>query len=345
MISNILINNYQSHKKSVLELSPGVNIISGESDNGKTAVLRALNWCLFNKPSKGDPSWNSDCSFVTVVFADNHKIMRCRDKENYYSIKDLSAPLKAIGQAVPTEVAQIVNITDINIHRQLDPPFLISNTAGEVAKTLNRVVNLDIIDNVLAHANKRIKDEKTQLCFAETSKKKYEEELTDLDWIDGAEEELKKIEELEKELGIITEDSELLCVLTDEIKIINVYLKETYEVLQFENEVDSLIEKENEVIKFDAESLQLTKVIHDIITSEGKIRLLDKLISQEQIVKNLINKNEELKKIKDEKMNLSFLIDNIENLNENLEAANESYNMNVAQFNRLMPDVCPLCGK
>ena len=42
--------NFQSHLNTVIELHPGLNILVGESDQGKTAIIRALRWLFYNEP-------------------------------------------------------------------------------------------------------------------------------------------------------------------------------------------------------------------------------------------------------------------------------------------------------
>ena len=53
-IKTLELNNFQNHKKSILELHPGINVISGSSRQGKSAVLRSLRLGLENKPSGAD---------------------------------------------------------------------------------------------------------------------------------------------------------------------------------------------------------------------------------------------------------------------------------------------------
>ena len=50
MIQSLKIQNFQSHKNSELVFSEGINIITGSSNNGKTAILRALGWVITNRP-------------------------------------------------------------------------------------------------------------------------------------------------------------------------------------------------------------------------------------------------------------------------------------------------------
>jgi len=62
MIKTLSIQNYQSHKDSTLEFDPGVNVIVGSTDSGKTAIIRALRWLIWNRPN-GDSfrsTWGGD---------------------------------------------------------------------------------------------------------------------------------------------------------------------------------------------------------------------------------------------------------------------------------------------
>ena len=59
MLKSISIKNYQSHKETDLTFNEGVNVITGTSDSGKTAILRSLSWLINNRPS-GDAFKNWD---------------------------------------------------------------------------------------------------------------------------------------------------------------------------------------------------------------------------------------------------------------------------------------------
>ena len=53
MLQTIQIHNFQSHENSQLDLSPGINTLVGDSDCGKSAVMRAILWAITNSP-QGD---------------------------------------------------------------------------------------------------------------------------------------------------------------------------------------------------------------------------------------------------------------------------------------------------
>ena len=155
MIKSTLLKGFQSHNHTRIRFVPGVNALIGDSDAGKTAVLRAFNWVIYNRPMGDDfmSHWASEMS-ATVVFEDGTKITRGRDKEgNYYKLN--KEMFRAFKQEVPAEIQQALNLTEINIQAQMDAPFLLSCGSGEVAQTLNKVVHLDIIDRSLSDIRKK----------------------------------------------------------------------------------------------------------------------------------------------------------------------------------------------
>jgi len=125
MIQTIQINNFQSHKHTYLTLDPGVNIIVGPSDSGKTAILRALRWLVWNRPT-GEAfrsSWGGET--LVEITLDDFILQRSKDKENIYKIVNDNEVklLKAFGTEVPEEVSKILNLDDSNLQQQMDAPF------------------------------------------------------------------------------------------------------------------------------------------------------------------------------------------------------------------------------
>lgn len=169
MISEIQIENFQSHKNSKLELHPGINAIIGVSNRGKSAVLRALYWAITNRPT-GDgivSHWAMEDgkiiapARVSVKKVDG-QIIRFRNKtENGYEVN--GEKLKAIRTDVPESVQTFFNLSDVNIQRQLDAPFLLSQGGTEIARFFNRIIRLEDIDRALAFIDKRRRDTRSSI--------------------------------------------------------------------------------------------------------------------------------------------------------------------------------------
>lgn len=155
-IRTIQLKNFQSHKDTRLDLAPGVNVVVGRSDSGKTAILRALEWVRTNRPV-GDAfrsHWGGG-THIAVELDDGAIISRTKkDKLNIYGADNVD--FKAIGQGVPEDIIKLLGLTDINIQHQHDPPFLLTLSPGQVARELNRFADLDRIDDLLSTLSSRL---------------------------------------------------------------------------------------------------------------------------------------------------------------------------------------------
>ena len=48
MLKKLILKNFQSHSDSELEFDKGINVICGNSDSGKSSIIRSFIWaCLF----------------------------------------------------------------------------------------------------------------------------------------------------------------------------------------------------------------------------------------------------------------------------------------------------------
>ena len=158
MIDSLKLENIQSHKNTEITFDKGINCIVGSTDKGKSAVIRGLLWAVENRPlgiEKLGSHWifndkNKQVLPMSVTVVKNgKKLIRKRTKDsNQYVIGDKE--LNVVKSDIPEEVSDFFKLSETNIQRQLDSPFLLSNTSGETARYFNNMVNLDIIDRVLS---------------------------------------------------------------------------------------------------------------------------------------------------------------------------------------------------
>ena len=140
-MKRLIIENFQSHKKTVVEFAPvgELTVIVGPSDTGKTVIIRALRWLLYNQP-QGMEFVRTGASFarVTLEYESGHKVIRERTvSTNRYKIvyPDREGPevFEGFGNSVPLEVQEITGVRPVrigdenfllNLSEQLDGPFL-----------------------------------------------------------------------------------------------------------------------------------------------------------------------------------------------------------------------------
>ena len=202
MLQTIQIHNFQSHENSQLDLSPGINTLVGDSDCGKSAVMRAILWAITNSP-QGDayvsdwtktPKGKQIAGAATYVAIDTNpqkergkfSVVRKRSPEfNGYEVFDGSdnTQFEALRTDVPREVSQCFNIGPVNIQRQMDPPFLIASTPGEAARFINQLVNLTDIDEAQTEINSLGRSCSADIRAATASLEKAEDLVKGMEWV------------------------------------------------------------------------------------------------------------------------------------------------------------------
>lgn len=273
MISLLTINNFQSHKQTRLKFHPKVNIITGTSDSGKTAIFRSLVWLINNKPlGKSFIRWNQNEAKVMMKL-NKYKIERIKsNKINIYKLNtnyDYQA-----GNDVPENIKDAININKISIQRQLDPPFLLSDSPGEVAKAFNEIAELNEIDISTKNIKHNLNTIKKKHDFIKDTVDQLKKELNKYTYLKDAEKEIENIEKLhEQQNNKENKINELEQYLYD-IKKLKQYTKQ---------------------YKQKAKSLKRIEVINDKLNKlkelKNKIQILDKILCSIDDVKSDLKRN------------------------------------------------------
>jgi exonuclease SbcC len=167
MLERLLVQNFQRHGKLAIDFGR-ITTIVGPTDAGKSAVLRALRWVCTNTPGGGAFVRHGADGCRVKLKVDGHTVVRRRlanGDENTYGMN--GAEYKAFGRGVPDDIRAVLNLADINWQGQHDPAFWFSDTAGEVSRQLNAVVDLGVIDDTLGRVAGRLRDARTRLDVAE----------------------------------------------------------------------------------------------------------------------------------------------------------------------------------
>lgn len=163
-IRRIEIRNFQGHKNLEISVSPTVTVICGPTDSGKSALIRALKWALLNTPPKSGMIRRGSRGAQVSVRIGKRTVVRRKGTVNEYRLD--GKRFRAFARSVPAEIANLLNVADINFQGQYDPPFWLSNSAGEVSRALNRIVSLDIIDRTISNLVRISRTVKTEIDVA-----------------------------------------------------------------------------------------------------------------------------------------------------------------------------------
>lgn len=199
MLKKLVLQNFQCHNKLVIEFDPSITTIVGSSDSGKSSIIRSLYWAAFNNPSGSAfiRSGSTGCS-VTIQ-TDLGVVKRRRGKSvNQYVLN--GKELSAIGRSVPKEVSDVLRLSTLNFQNQHDSPLWLSESPSQVAKNLNEIVDLDLLDKVQKNLNRRVKFLLVEKSVYENKLRFNESEIKELEWVETAKMEFDVIDRLEEEL-------------------------------------------------------------------------------------------------------------------------------------------------
>jgi len=281
MLKSAKYRNIQSHKKSLLLFDKGVTAIVGVTDSGKSALLRGLYWALFNKPSGADyrSSW-SKFGYVEVETAENSKIRRKKASSNDYFLN--GSAFKAFKTDVPKEIEEAVGMNRLNWQSQLDPHFLLSASSGEVARTLNEVVNLEEIDSSLSKANQSVQKNSAEKENNKAMLLHLEDTLKGYAYLEPLEKTIKCLNIKTERLGTCLQKISDLEVVLEEIEVCEEYLTKLPDLDKI-NLILSAIEKVLEYSRGIETRQKIVKMyLSSLEENQSEINTIDAQIEQVQ---------------------------------------------------------------
>ncbi|MDZ5608616.1 AAA family ATPase [Bacillus pseudomycoides] len=208
-ISAIFIEGFQSHTNSYFNLGNGLNVITGPSDSGKTAVIRAIRWIAFNEP-QGEAFVNESVGQATVaIHLDTGVIIsknRRKGKTSYRIQTDPGDEGSVFEKSeVPEEVKRLLGITKqtfgdfttaLNFAFQLEAPFLISETPSSGAKVLGKLAGTEAVDLAVKSVSKDTYAARQERLLAEKEIERLAGNLLEYLDVDDKAEQLKTAESL-----------------------------------------------------------------------------------------------------------------------------------------------------
>ena len=341
MIQKLSIENFQSHKNTQLVFDPGVNVIVGASDSGKTAIIRALRWVTWNRPS-GDSfrsSWGGDTR--VEVSLDNTSVIRKKGTGNEYEANDIR--FQAFGADVPEEVRSILNLNEINLQSQFDQPFLLTASPGEVANHFNKIAHLDKINTSIKLVQRWSGEIEQSIKTDSRLLQKAEEDLEEFTFLAKAEIELEVLEHMQSELTQFTNAKVRLQQIIKSVHQTKELIESKSELIPAETIVQSLLVLYEQKEQLQKQLITLNKIISDHATLENNILVKSKILKAEKSVGNLLLLFEERQKIEVRLKAGIDILRQVRNTSEAYKLSSENLSLLQTRFSAEMPDICPLC--
>lgn len=347
MIKKLSIYNFQSHEESHLKFHDGVNIIVGSSDSGKSAIIRALRWLVYGKPrGEGFCSWWGGETRVEIE-TETHTIIRTKEKDrNEYQLIPTEGKkliFNAFGNDVPEEVLKVLNMDDINLQRQGDSPFLISNSPGEVAQHFNRMAQLERIDLGLKNISSSIRESSQKKKFTEQEYQRKKKELGEYKYLDDLETEVGELETLYESLKEITNEKESLRKLISNLRQIEESEKRFSHIIPAENLLSDISTQLNDKNTAELSKQVLSQILLSLDSISRKISRGEGMIKAEELLNEMIEKSEQADEREIGYKKLFRLRKEIKSVDELIQSQEEQNAMSESAYKDNMPDTCPFC--
>jgi len=143
MIRKIILENYMSHARTEIELAPGLTVICGPNNCGKSAVVAALETLCFDLDGGWMVRHDEKLCRVTVETDDDHVIVWQRKRRSGNSgTSSYVIDGREVHRVTPADLQEALRLPkvehqgkkfDVHLSKQKEPIFLIESEADSAA--------------------------------------------------------------------------------------------------------------------------------------------------------------------------------------------------------------------
>ncbi len=157
-IKSVHIKNFQSYKDQIINFKPGLNLLEGTSDSGKSAILRAISFVLYNYPKKETLiHFGEKETSVTVEFSDGVKVTRIKgDGRNAIIAIDAQGKKvekEKIDTEIPDDIKEFLGNPPqddfnglISYADQFSKMFLVDLSPSELPRSLSNLTGIEVLE-------------------------------------------------------------------------------------------------------------------------------------------------------------------------------------------------------
>ena len=156
MSMDVQIKNFQKVKNAELNFIPGLNVILGPSNNGKSSILKGIKALLYTTPGTSFIRQGQTSYVVGMKYNGHIVLLQKGIKESIYMVD--GEKYTKFGTTTPEAVIKATNIKELefngqkeglNFWDQMDYPFLLDKTAVELFRFIIDSGDNDKVSNVL----------------------------------------------------------------------------------------------------------------------------------------------------------------------------------------------------
>lgn len=302
MLKLLHIKNFQSHKDTTIQFSNGFNVFEGQSDGGKSAIIRAIAAVCYNRWNNQSIRLGQEQTVIQLVTDLGYVklIKNQKQKINSYVCKKNGCEqqiYETVGTTVPQSVYQITgmrqlnvgdSVTDIpNIMFQLEKHYMLAQVNGKsctsnlIARIFDKVIGLGGMEQLITSiSSSMINDKKAitknmsqidQLKLKMINQQQIQQKQNKLNFLKITKNEIEKIEKDIQKINFICS--------------------------QYEKQVQKMNNLNKHYIDFDVKTA--SEFIRTLVDKKQKYKMLNQiLISNDKFNSDLLKSNKIIQKYK-----------------------------------------------
>ena len=364
-IKSITLVNFQSYKNTKIDFSPGLVLLEGTSDSGKSAILRAMSFVLYNYPRKDTLiHWGATETRVTLEFSDGVKVTRIKGTgRNAIEAIDADGNVivkEKIDKEIPDDIKQLLGNPPqddfnglISYSDQFSPMFLVDLSPTDLPRSLSNLTGVEVLEesakqlmqNYKALEKQNKQDEKEYTSLVNEAQgysfiEEFENKISLLEeknkTIEGLENKANRLKEITKGIDL---SSNLDCSenLNNTVNLIDSKLQKI-------KKIQSLINKYN--------NLKVFKLFSNSSCSEDDITNLDNIIERIDncdvtLAQEMLSKATKLKQVIKDFLAIKKNGENLVNEFKTLQSNLEKQENEVKEFKNFLIEEkiqCEACG-
>ena len=368
-IKSIRIQDFQNHQDTFFELKPGLNIITGSSDNGKSAISRSLHLAFLDSFRKYDVREGQKNAKVTITYNNGDWYSRTKGDTNeieYQREGQQVVKHSRFSKSIPQDVTEFLGYIPktlsgaLPLANQEEKFFLITLSDEALPKEISRLLGIDDLEEAASllgsEVNKISVDVKRVSGEIESLKEKLEpyedldEKIKNLNKFktmiaeyEALEKEISEINDLSAEYQKIGKQYTDCKAEKEKSEALFQFLSDSIPVLekQFNEISDGLILNEN-ILKT-REQFKITKEKYNVFyeIAEGEIgTLISGCVNEHTILDEIINLDNDFNEIS---IDIDSKSKDIETQNKIIEDCDEQIK-ELEQYLRDNFEVCDVCG-
>lgn len=366
MYDFLILKNFQAHKDTRLDFVSGLNVITPRAESatrnniGKTSILRGLRLATDNRPLGGRyfSNFAGDRGTMEVVLGvDGRAITLARDvvvkdgkktvKRTAYSIdgEECEGDYGALKGGVPDRIKGLLNLSSLNAQDQLDVPFLICSTPGEVAREFNKVTRLENVDGWVLGFTTQINTINQEIKILEGQLKEQRKELKEYDDLPDIEREIQKAERIQVDMDACEENVARVGKAVSELSGIEDAMSDCREVADASDLVEKCVRLLDELKKKEQDMRSVQGQVDRLQEIEGQLAVCREKVDAEPFTEKALNLCNLIEGKTKDANRMSMLIYRLEDIEIGMESSERDRDDSMREYVSVLKQLkrCPTC--